>query len=74
MTYEELKNEVFDALKNKPDWSRKGQFVFNYIEEKYGPVAREVQFIKHVDCFYDDTQINAFIAESCALINQYDEL
>lgn len=29
MTYEELKNEVFDALKNKPDWSRKGQFVFN---------------------------------------------
>lgn len=74
MTYEELKNEVYKAMENKPDWSRKGQFVFNYIEENYGRVAREVQFIKHVDCFYDDRQIDAFIAESCALINQYESL
>lgn len=73
MTYEELKTEVEIALNNKPDWSRKGQFVFNYIEAKYGNIAREVQFIKKVDCFYDDTQINQFIAEACALINQYDE-
>ena len=43
--YDDFKEDVLTAMKNKPkDW-RDGQFVFNYINEKYG-VARYVQFIE----------------------------
>jgi hypothetical protein len=49
---------------DKPkDW-RKGQFVFNNIEENYGDVAREVQFQDKIDCFYNDDKIEEFI-EAC---------
>lgn len=70
MLYEELKNEVYKAMENKPNWSRKGQFVFNYIEEKYENVARIVQFDYNIDCFYDDSCINEFIAKCCEILNQ----
>lgn len=60
MTTEKLKKEVLDAMENKPNWSRKGQFVFNYIDEKYG-VARTVQFVDKIDCFYLDEKIDDFI-------------
>lgn len=65
MTYEELKNIVFDAMNvMKPkDW-RKGQFVFNYIDANYG-VARAVQYEDRVDCFFRDDKIDEFI-EKCA--------
>lgn len=63
MTFEEFKEDVFNQLKNKPDWSRNGQFVFNYIDEKYG-VVRAVQFIDNIDCFYDDSLIIPFIIKS----------
>ena len=59
-----LTDEINEALKNKPEWSREGQFVFNYIDEHYG-VARAVQFDDEVDCYYDDNQINEFIV-ACA--------
>lgn len=72
MLYEDLKNEVYKAMENKPDWSRKGQFVFNYIEEKYGNVARIVQFEHGIDCFYDNSCINEFIAKCCEVINEYE--
>ena len=57
MTYEELKNIVFDAMNvMKPkDW-RKGQFVFNFIDANYG-VARAVQFEDRVDCFFPTTRL-----------------
>lgn len=72
MTYEDLKEEVFEALKTKPsDW-RDGQFVFNYIDEKY-VVARIVQFVYNIYCFYDDSCINEFIAKSCEMINELDK-
>ena len=58
MTKEEFKEEVKSYIGPK-DW-RKGQAIFNYIDEKYG-VARQVQFVDHIDCFYDDSQIDAFI-------------
>lgn len=73
MTYEDLKKEVFEALKTKPTCLRDGQFIFNYIDKKYS-VARIVQFEKHIDCFYDDSCINEFIAKSCETINEYNEL
>lgn len=63
MTYHDFRNEVLGMMKLKPkDW-RDGQFVFNYINENYG-VARQVQFIECIDCFYDDEQIEAFILSS----------
>lgn len=60
MTLDEFRNDVMSAMDNKPaDW-RPGQFVFNYIDERYG-VARNVQFIDGVDCFYNDNKIEEFI-------------
>lgn len=58
-TFEEFRNEIFEALKSKPWWSRDGQFVFNYLDEM--GFARHIQFVEKIDCFYDDTQIDAFI-------------
>lgn len=65
-TFEEFKNEIFDAMKSKPKGWRDGQFVFNYVDEVFG-VARAAQFIRKSDCFYDDTKIDEFIRDA------YDE-
>lgn len=60
ITFEEFKEDVLTAMVSKPkDW-RNGQFVFNYINEKYR-VARYVQFIDGIDCFHNDDNIDAFI-------------
>lgn len=61
-----LKAEVLKAMENKPKEWRNGQFVFNYIDENYAPVARQVQFIDKIDCFYRDDMIDAFI-DACVL-------
>lgn len=61
--YKDFRREVMAAMKNKPEQWRDGQFVFIYIDEIYG-VARHVQFVEGVDCFYDDSKIDAFI-EAC---------
>lgn len=42
---------------------RKGQSVFNVVDEHYG-VARSVQFIDHVDCFYNDDKISEFLTKA----------
>lgn len=60
MTYEDFRKEIFEAIRKKPKHWRDGQTVFNYIDEVYG-VAREVQFIDGIDCFYDDNNIEAFM-------------
>ena len=60
LTLEEFRNEVLAEMQNKPTNSRPGQFVFNYIDTKYS-VARSVQFIDGVDCFYNDNKIDEFI-------------
>lgn len=64
MTFEELKDEVYTAMVNKPQQWREGQFVFNYIDDKY-KVARQIQFQDGVDCFYIDDEINSFL--KCAI-------
>ena len=66
MTSTELKIEVLKAMENKPKEWRNGQFVFNYIDENYAPVARQVQFRDGIDCFYRDDMIDQFI-DACAL-------
>ena len=63
MTFEEFRTDVLTAMKDKPKEWRNGQFVFNYIDSKYG-VARYVQFYEGVDCFYDDSKIEEFITRS----------
>lgn len=60
MTFEDFRNDVFEAINDKPNHWRDGQTVFNFIDEVYG-VARHVQFYDHIDCFHDDEQIEAFI-------------
>ena len=70
MTKEELKKEIEEAaIENKPKNWRKGQFVFNYIDEIYN-VARDVQFIDKVDCFHNDKLIDDFIEKATERINQ----
>lgn len=62
-SFEEFKRNVLNFVDNKPKAWRDGQAVFNYINDTYG-VARNVQFGKNVDCFFDDTKIDEFIRES----------
>ncbi|MBP5722873.1 MAG: hypothetical protein J6X18_04790 [Bacteroidales bacterium] len=46
----------------RPSFIRRGQQVFNSVENHYGSeVARSVQFVDGVDCFYDDSQIEEFL-------------
>lgn len=70
-TFEEFRDEVLTAMENKPNNWRDGQFVFNYIDEKYG-VARCVQFIEGVDCYYIDSEIEDFITRSYEYIKNAD--
>lgn len=67
----DFKIEIEKALTNKPANWRQGQFVFNYIESVYGEIAREVQFIDDIDCFYNDEKIDNFIKQSFLRLNGY---
>lgn len=64
MRKKDLEKEIQEAIKSKPSNWRDGQFVFNYIDAKYR-VARDVQYIDNVDCFFLDEKIDDFI-EKCA--------
>lgn len=61
MKYREFVKQIWDEVEKCPSNWRKGQKVFNVIDALYGDVARQVQFINGVDCFYDDSKIDAFI-------------
>lgn len=65
ITFDDFKNSIYNAIENRPRTWRKGQACFNFIEYKYH-VARKVEFDNDnpVDCFYDDTKIDAFIEQS----------
>ena len=69
MTFEEFQSEVLQAISHCPAQYRKGQAVFNYIDENYG-VARYVQFVGGIDCFYNDDQIIPFIRASWEALNR----
>ena len=84
MTYNDFITEIWLAVDNCPKSWRKGQKVFNVIEELYGNVARDVQFIDGVDCFYDDSdetielfinkEVNHFFTVIIETINTINEL
>lgn len=60
MTYNEFVIDVWNKANQCPkDW-RKGQSVFNVVDAYYG-VARDVQFIDRIDCFYCDECIDDFL-------------
>lgn len=63
MTFGDFKNEIARVIENKPKNWRKGQAVFNYIDNKYD-VARTVQFEDKVDCFYTDDKIDEFLQKA----------
>lgn len=60
---------ILIASKLAPEQFRKGQAVFNYINEFFG-LARHIQFNKHIDCFYDDSQVECFLSETYKLISR----
>ena len=70
MTREEFDKEIQEVIENRPEWSRKGQVVFNYIDCKYG-VARIAQFNHGKDCFYDDKRIPEFVDCCWELMQEY---
>lgn len=71
-TLEEFKEEVLTAMEGRAEWCRKGQFVFNYIDEVYH-VARTVQFKGGIDCFYNDNNIDAFIECAYRYLKEYND-
>ena len=68
ITIKELKESIYGV--QIPTHWRHGQFVFNRVEELFGEVAREVQFIDHIDCFYDDTKIDRFLDAVLVRLNK----
>lgn len=68
----------------RPEHLRKGQYIFNWIdanyqypvygdlfnEEAHSSIAREVQFIDKIDCFYDDSKIDEFLDACLRRINR----
>ena len=71
ITKEEFKNEIMEAMTEKPVSWRKGQFVFNYIDQVYG-IARIAQFQKGVDCFYFDDAIDEFIDVCYSILEEFE--
>ena len=66
ITIEELKKEISE-IEFPKNW-RKGQSVFNYIDNVYG-VARTIQFKWGIDCFYNDDNIDEFLNKAVEIIN-----
>lgn len=60
VTFDEFKNFVMNAVDKCPKEWRKGQAVFNVVDEMFG-VARTIQFKDGVDCFYNDYNIDKFL-------------
>ena len=67
MTYDEFVAQVWEKVATSPQCWRKGQAVFNVIDENWD-VAREVQFVDGIDCFYDDDKIQEFIDHAWVIV------
>ena len=66
ITVEELKKEISE-IEFPKNW-RKGQSVFNYIDNVYG-IARTIQFKYGIDCFYNNDNIDEFLNKAVEIIN-----
>lgn len=72
ITYEEFRNECFAIADMRQEHLRKGQAIFNYVDEMYG-VAREAQFVHGVDCYYLDNKIDEFIKCTYNILKDLNE-
>ena len=64
----------------RPPHLRKGQYIFNWIDKHFQipehfnfknySIARQVQFIDGIDCFYDDSKIDEFLDACLRRINR----
>lgn len=82
MTKQELLTLI--NLNKKPPHIRKGQYIFNWIDKHcqysvrddafnkntYSSIARDVQFIDKIDCFYNDSKIDEFLDACVKRINK----
>jgi len=59
-TFESFRKDILAKASKREEHIRFGQEVFNIIDSEYH-VARKVQFVDGVDCFYDDSKIDAFL-------------
>lgn len=65
-----FKEFIYRELKKKPkDW-RDGQFVFNFLDTIIPGLSRELQFEKHIDCFYSDKNIPEFLDKALELMEE----
>jgi len=67
--FQEFRCSILNGAEKCPSEWRKGQSVFNIIDDWYD-IAREVQYEKGVDCFYDDSLIDEFIIESYNILKE----
>lgn len=72
MTYEEFASAVFSRVKSSPKFWRYGQAIFNIVDYEYG-VARDVQSIDNVDCFYNDDKVEEFLTKAYVRIQLKNE-
>lgn len=80
MTKEELLSKIKPS--KRPEHLRKGQYIFNWIDQHYqyatteffgdlySTIARDVQFKDGIDCFYDDSKIDEFLDACLKRINK----
>ena len=71
LSFDDFRADVMSAAAERPSYIRFGQAVFNYIDETYG-VARDVQFIDGIDCFYNDNDADAFMVAAWRRITADD--
>lgn len=71
LTKEEFYAEIGKAIKIMPPNWRKGQKVFNAVEQLFG-IARIIQFKYRIDCYHDDSQIEAFKEQAFKIYLEYN--
>ena len=71
ITYEKYISDIWHAIDFRPRCLRKGQAVFNYIEQAYPGVGRSV--MEEVDCFYNDSYIDQFIDACWKIIDSQNQ-
>lgn len=74
MNKEKFVDFIWERVDQCPKNWRKGQAVFNVIDEEFG-VARTIQFKDGIDCFYNDSNIDSFIDMAYFYVsNEYNDI
>ena len=60
MNFESFKYGIIKGIEKYPSNWRYGQKIFNYVDINFG-IARDVQFLDHIDCFYVDDNVDSFL-------------